>query len=101
MRYVSVPACVLTTFFSGGGLLRLASQATLHPAQSPGPHHAWPLAMMGIGLLLAGAAYGARAGLSGRSLAFHRATHLTLLGGLTVGTTLVLLGLLASLTTML
>ena len=85
----------------GVGLLRLASREALHPWYGPGFHHAWPLAFMGVGLLLAGASLAVRVSLRDRGLVFHRGAKLTFLGGLTVGMTLVLLGLLAALTPLL
>lgn len=99
MRHLVVPACVVSALLGGAALLRLASQITHHPGPGPGPHAAWPLATMGVGLLLAGAALGARVGLYDQGhLAFRRGARLTLLGGLTVGTALTMLGLLATLT---
>jgi hypothetical protein len=54
--------------------------------------------MAGAGLLLAGAALGVY---DRGFLAFHRGTRLTLLGGLTLGTTLASVGFLATLTALL
>jgi hypothetical protein len=56
---------------------------------------------MGVGLLLAGASLGVRVGLTDRTLVLYRATRLALIGGLTLGATLALLGLLAALTPLL
>jgi hypothetical protein len=92
----------LVALVSGGCLLHLASQAALHQHYGPGFHRAWPLAFMGVGLLLAGASLGARVGLNNQGyLSFRRAARLTVLGGLTLGTTLTFLGFLAALTALL
>ncbi len=101
MRCLTVPACVVAALVGGAGLLRLATRAALQHQYGPGFHHAWPLAVMGVGLLLAGASLGARAGLEGRARVPHRVARRTLLGGLSVGVTLALLGLLAALTPLL
>jgi hypothetical protein len=101
MKCLTLPACFLSALLGGAGLLRLASRAARHPHYGPGFHHAWPLALMGVGLLLAGASLGLRVGLTDRTLVVHRATRLTLIGGLTLGATLALLGLLAALTPLL
>jgi hypothetical protein len=101
MKFLTCPACVLAALLSGTGLLRLASQAAVHAHYGPGFHQAWPLAMMGVGLLLAGSSLGIRVGLNDRTLVLHRAARLTLLGGMTVGIALILLGLLAALTPLL
>jgi hypothetical protein len=98
MKCLTLPACVLVSLLSGAGLLRLASQAAQHPHYGPGVHPSWPLTLMGVGLLLAGASLGIRVGLNERTLVFHRGARLTLLGGLTLGTALALVGLLAALT---
>jgi hypothetical protein len=101
MKCLTLPACVFAALLGGAGLLRLASRAAHHPHYGPGSHHAWPLALMGVGLLLAGASLGVRVGLTDRTLVVHRAARLTLIGGLTLGTALALLGLLAALTPLL
>ena len=101
MKFLTCPACVLTALLGGISLLRLACRALQHPYYGPGFHHAWPLTLMGVGLLLAGSSLGIRVGLTDRTLVFHRAARLTLLGGMTVGIALMLLGLLASITPLL
>jgi hypothetical protein len=101
MKHLTLAACVFAALLGGAGLLRLASRAALRPHYGPGSHHAWPLTLMGVGLLLAGASLGVRVGLHDRTLVFHRGARLTLIGGVTLGTTLVLLGLLAVLTPLL
>jgi hypothetical protein len=101
MKCLTLPTCVLAALVSGAGLLRLASRVAHHPHYGPGFHHAWPLTLMGVGLLLAGTSLGVRVGLHDRTLVFHRGARLTLLGGVTLGTTLALLGLLAALTPLL
>jgi hypothetical protein len=98
---LTLPACVVAALVGGAGLLRLAGRAAAHAHYGPGFHHAWPLAFMGVGLLLAGASLGVRAGLRDRTLVLHRGARLTLLGGLSVGITLALLGLLGALTPLL
>src|SRR5689334_783127 len=55
MRHLTLPACILGALVGGAGLLRLATRAASLPRHAPGFHHAWPLAVMGVGLLLAGA----------------------------------------------
>jgi hypothetical protein len=101
MRCLTLAACALAALGSGASLLRLASRAALHSHYGPGFHHAWPLAMMGVGLLLAGMSLAVRLGLHDQTLILHRGARLTLLSGLTIGTTLLLLGLLAALTPLL
>ena len=101
MKCLTLPACFLSALLGGVGLLRLAFRAAHHPHYGPGAHHAWPLTLMGVGLLLAGASLGARAGLTDRTLFVHRAARLTLIGGLALGATLALIGLLAALTPLL
>jgi hypothetical protein len=101
MRCLTVPVCVLGALAAGAGLLRLATRAALHPDYGPGFHHAWPLAFMGVGLLLAGASLAVRVGLEGRALVLHRAARLALLAALSLGTTLALLGLAGALTSLL
>jgi hypothetical protein len=89
MSCLSVPASAFVVFFSGSGAWLM-------------PHYALPLAMMGLGLLVAAAALGIRVGLYDQGhLAFHRGARLALIGGLTVGAALALLGLLAALTALL
>jgi hypothetical protein len=96
MTRLKLPACFAVILASGVGLVRLASQAGVSP------HHAGPGVIMAVGLLLASAALGVRVGVYDQGhLAFRRAARLALLGGLTVGTSLVLLGLFAALTTLL
>jgi len=97
MRSLTLSACVLVAFVCGVGLLRLAfhSQSSLD-FQDP-----WPLAFMGVGLLLASASLAIDVGRLALGLVFHRGAWLTSLGGLTVGTTLVLVGLFAVLTPLL
>jgi hypothetical protein len=56
---------------------------------------------MGVGLLLAGASRAIDEGRLVLDLVFLRHARLTLFGGLTVGTTLVLVGLLGALTQLL
>jgi hypothetical protein len=101
MKCLTCPACLLAALLGGAALLRLASQAAHHPHYGPGVHHAWPLTLLGVGLLLAGASFGVRLGLHGTNLLLCRTARLTLLGALTLGTTLALLGLLAALTPLL
>jgi hypothetical protein len=101
MKCLTCPACVLAALLGGASLLRLAFMALQHPDYGPGAHHAWPLALIGAGLLLAGASFGLRVGLDGRLLGLHRAARLLLIGGVCLGTTLALLGLLAALTPLL
>jgi hypothetical protein len=101
MKCLTCPACVLTALLGGVGLLRLASRATQAHHYGPGFHHAWPLTLMGVGLFLAGASFGVRVGLDDRTLVLHRAARLLLIGGVSLGTTLALLGLLAALTPLL
>jgi hypothetical protein len=63
---------------------------------------AGPVVIMAAGLLLASAALGVRVGVYDPGhIALHRGARLTLLGGLTVGTSLVLVGFFAALTTLL
>ena len=96
MPRLKLPACVAVVISSGAGLVRLASEAGVSA------HYAGPIVMMTVGLLLASAALGVRVGVYDQGhLAFRRAARLALLGGLTVGTSLVLLGLFAALTTLL
>jgi len=92
MRSLTLLACVLVGLLGGVGLLRLAFDSPYGLVfQDPRP-----LAFMGVGLLLASA-----------SLTIHLGRHalggarLTFFGGLSVGTTLVLLGLLAVFTPLL
>jgi hypothetical protein len=101
MKCVTGPACVLVALLGGAGLLRLAIEALQHQEYGPGFHHAWPLVLMGVGLFLAGASFGVRVGLGERLLVLHRAARLLLIGGVSLGTTLALLGLLAALTPLL
>jgi len=101
MRSLTLPTCVFVALVSGIGLLRVVSQGALRPRFGLAVHHAWPLAVMGVGLLLAGASLAVHGGLHDRGLLFLRGARLTFLGGLTVGTTLALLGLLAALTLLL
>jgi hypothetical protein len=101
MKSLTRPAIVLLALFGGGIILRLASRTALHAHYGPGFHRAWPLAMMGVGLLLAGASLGARVGLYEQGILAFRQTRLTLLGGLALGSVLALLGLLATLTALL
>jgi hypothetical protein len=101
MKCLTLPLCVIAALLGGAELLHLASRAAQHPHYGPGFHHAWPLTLMGVGLLLAGASLGVRVGLNERTLVFRRGARLTLLGGLTLGTALALLGLLAALTPLL
>jgi hypothetical protein len=98
MKSFTRPATVLLSLFSGTAILRLASRTALHAHYGPGFHRAWPLALLGVGLLLAGASLGARVGLYEQGFLAFRQTRLTLLGGLTLGSVLALLGLLATLT---
>jgi hypothetical protein len=87
MTRLKLPACFAAFFVSAVGLSF---------------QHAGPVVMMTLGLLVASAALGVRVGVYDQGhLALHRGARLTLLGGLTVGTSLVLLGLFAALTTLL
>jgi hypothetical protein len=95
MKCLTRPACVLAALLGGAGLLHLGTQALQHPYYGPGFHHAWALTFLGLGLLLAGASFGVRMGLGDRSLALRRPARLLILGGISLGTTLALLGLLA------
>jgi len=97
MRSLTLSACVFLALLCGVGLLRLA----LYAQYGPGFQDPWPLAFMGVGLLLASASLVIPVGLLALGLVFHRRARLTLLGGLTVGATLVLLGLFAILTPLL
>ena len=90
MRSLTLSACVLVAVLGGVGLLRLA----LHPQYGLD----WPLAFMGVGLLLAGASLAIDVG---RLALVLGGAKLTFLGGTTVGTTLALLGLLGALTQLL
>ncbi len=101
MKCLTCPACVLVALVGGTGLLRVAFEALRHHGYGPGFHHAWPLALMGVGLFLAGLSSAVRVGLDYRLLALHRAARLLLIGGVSLGTTLALLGLLAALTPLL
>jgi hypothetical protein len=101
MKCLTCPACVLVALLGGGGLLHLAIQALQHDYYGPSFHHAWPLALMGVGVLLAGASFGVQVGLGDRTLVLHPAARLLLIGGVSLGTTLALLGLLAALTPLL
>jgi hypothetical protein len=93
MTRLKLSACFAALLISVAGL---ASQAGLS-FQLAGP-----VVMMAAGLLLASAALGVRVGVYDPGhLALHRGARLTLLGGLTVGTSLVLVGLFAALTTLL
>jgi hypothetical protein len=66
------------------------------------PPHAWPALMMGVGLVVAGLALALRVGLYDRGyLALNRGARLTFFWGLTLGTTLAVLGLVAALTALL
>ena len=95
MTCLGVSACVVAALFGGDRLFGLAARG------EPTPHHAWPLVVMGGGLILGVVALGLRVGLCDRGLTFRRGPRLVFLGGLTVGTTLVLVGLFAALTTLL
>ena len=88
MRFLTLLACVLVALLGGVSLLRLA----FHSPSGLGFQDPWPLAFMGVGLLLASASLALRVGLD---LVFDRGARLTSLGGLSVGTTLLVLGLLA------
>jgi hypothetical protein len=101
MKWLTCPACVLVAVIGGAGLLRLAYQALRHPHYGPGFHDGWALTLIGVGLLLAGVCSGIRVGLDDRRLVPHRAARLLLIGGVSLGTTLALLGLLAALTPLL
>jgi hypothetical protein len=101
MKYLACPACALAALLGGAGLLRFAILALRHPDYGPGVHRAWPLTLIGVGLLLAGTCFGLRVGLDDRLLTLHRAARLLLIGGASLGTTLALLGLLAALTSLL
>jgi hypothetical protein len=94
MRSLALSACVLVALLCGVSLLRLA----LHSPYGLGFPDPWPLAFMGVGLLLTGASLAIHVGLG---LVFQRGARLTSLGGLSVGTTLVVLGFLAVLTPLL
>jgi hypothetical protein len=94
MKGLTCAACVLTALLCGAGLLCHGLRAAHHL-------HAGPLASMGLGLLLAGASFGVRAGLDDRTLLLCRAARLLLIGGVSLGTTLAWLGLLAALTPLL
>ncbi len=96
MKCLTCPACVLIALIGGAGLLRLAVAALQHHH-----HHAWPLALMGVGLFVAGLSFAVRVGLDDQFLVLHRAARLLLIGGVSLGTTLALLGLLAALTPLL
>lgn len=96
-RTLTFSTCVLIALPCGVGLLRLA----LQPHYGPGLQNPWPLVLMGVGLLLAGASRAIDEGRLVLDLVFLRHARLTLFGGLTVGTTLVLVGLLGALTQLL
>jgi hypothetical protein len=83
MRSLTLLACILVALPGGVGLLRLA----LHSRYGLD----WPLVFMGVGLLLASVSLAIDVGRLVLGLVVAR---LTFLGGVTVGTTLVVLGLL-------
>jgi hypothetical protein len=102
MKSLTCPACFLVALVGGAGLLRLVIPALQHPHYGPGFHHGWALTLIGLGLFLAGASFGVRVGLDECLVALHRRwARLLLIGGVSLGTTLAFLGLLAALTPLL
>ncbi len=95
MSHIKLPAAVIATLVGGFCFFPL----TFHR----GPVlHALPLVAMAAGLVLAGTALSVQVALcDGGYLVFHRRAYRTLIGGLSLGAALALLGLIAVLTTLL